>query len=64
MTTFWPSRERRMEGRRRLSRGSAEAQTRHGQPSVGTPIEVPEPRTVIFSRVLGILRFELKEMSR
>src|SRR5215467_9193600 len=55
MTTFWPSRERRMEGRRRLSCGSSEWQTRHGQPSVGTPIEVPEPRTVIFSGARGIL---------
>ena len=55
MTTFWPPRERRMEGRRRLSCGSFEWQTRQGQPSVGTPIEVPEPRTVIFSGVRGIL---------
>ena len=44
-----------MEGRRRLSCGSVELQTRHGQPSVGTPIDVPEPRTVIFSGVRGIL---------
>src|SRR5207248_9669536 len=55
MTTFWPSRDKRMEGRRRLSRGSVELQTRHGQPSVGTPIDVPEPRTVIFNGVRGIL---------
>src|SRR5438105_15094434 len=55
MTTFWPSRDKRMEGRRRLSCGSVELQTRQGQPSVGTPIDVPEPRTVIFNGVRGIL---------
>src|SRR5690349_4993850 len=60
MTTLWPSRERRMEGRRRLSCGSAEPQTRHGQPNVGTPIEVPEPRTVIFSGVRGILPIRIE----
>ena len=32
MTTFWPSRERRMEGRRRLSYGSFEWQTRQDFP--------------------------------
>jgi len=32
-----------------------ELQTRHGHPSVGTPIEVPEPRTVTLSGVRGIL---------
>ena len=55
MTTFWPSRERRMEGRRRLSCGSVELQTLQGQASVGTPIEVPEPRTMIFSGAPAIL---------
>src|SRR5215467_7626739 len=56
MTTFWPSRERRIDGRRRLSCGSFEWQTRHGQPKVGTPIEVPEPRTVIFNGALGMVK--------
>lgn len=32
-----------MDGRVRVSRGSDEVQTRHLQPSVGTPIEVPLP---------------------
>jgi len=30
----------------RLSRGSLEVHTEHLQPIVGTPMEVPEPRTV------------------
>ena len=60
MTTFCLLRERRIEGRRRLSRGSFEWQTRQGQPSVGTPIEVPEPRTVIFSGVRGILAIRIE----
>src|SRR5262249_60949044 len=60
MTTFWPSRDRRMEGRRRLSCGSVEPQTRQGQPSVGTPMEVPEPSTVIFSGVFRIAASRLK----
>src|SRR5690242_12628659 len=55
MTTFWPLRESNREGRRRLSCGSVELQTRQGQPSVGTPIDVPEPRTVIFSGARGIV---------
>ncbi len=38
-----------MEGRRRLSRGSAEVQTSQWQPMVGTPTLVPEPSTVIAS---------------
>src|SRR5579859_3213814 len=49
MTTFWPLRERSREGRRRLSRGSLEVHTGHWQPRDGTPIEVPEPRTVSLS---------------
>src|SRR5438477_11075786 len=32
--------------RRRLSRGSSDAQTRHGQPTTGTPVDVPVPRKV------------------
>ena len=43
MTTYRPLRESSREGRSRLSCGSVEAQTRHWHPSVGTPIEVPEP---------------------
>jgi len=39
-----------------LSCRSAELQTRQGQPSVGTPMEVPEPSTVIFSGALAILK--------
>src|ERR1700732_2568181 len=34
-----------MEGRVRLSRGSADSQTAQWQASVGTPIDVPEPKT-------------------
>jgi hypothetical protein len=49
MTTFWPPRESSREGRRRLSWGSAEVHTGQWHASDGTPIEVPEPRTVIFS---------------
>ena len=63
MTTFCPLRERRMDGRSRLSCESAELQTRHGQASVGTPIEVPEPKTVIFSGVRGMVN-EMKKALR
>src|SRR5215472_15010162 len=59
MTTLWPLRDSRMEGRRRLSCGSFEWQTRHGQPKVGTPIEVPEPSTVILNGVCGILLIQI-----
>src|SRR5215469_15988340 len=59
MTTLRPLRDSRMEGRRRLSRGSFEWQTRHGQPKVGTPIEVPEPSTVILNGVCGILLIQI-----
>src|SRR5579859_3811145 len=48
MTIFFSARERSREGRRRLSRGSLEVQTRQWQPREGTPMEVPEPRTVSF----------------
>jgi len=40
--------------RRRLSRGSCEVQTRQWQPSDGTPIDVPEPRSVSFRGFDGI----------
>src|SRR5271156_456614 len=57
MTTFWLWRPRSREGRRRLSWGSLELQTRQWQLSVGTPMEVPEPRTVIFMGADGIGAF-------
>src|SRR6266581_3386262 len=56
MTTFCPLRESSIEGRNRLSRGSSERHTRHGQPSVGTPMDVPEPRTVIVSGAEGMVK--------
>src|SRR5437868_1506003 len=46
ITTCCPFRERRTEVRMRLSRGSLEVHTAQRQPMVGTPMEVPEPRTV------------------
>src|SRR3954463_6735478 len=58
MSTFLPAYCTSMLGRVRLSCGSAEEQTAHWQPMVGTPIEVPLPRTVsvafIRYAVLGI----------
>src|SRR5437867_9563684 len=36
----------RMDGRLRRSRGSVERHTRHSQPIIGTPWEVPVPRRV------------------
>jgi hypothetical protein len=36
----------RIAQRRRLLRGSGEVQTGHLQPIKGTPLEVPQPRTV------------------
>src|SRR6266568_87857 len=56
MTTFCPLRESSIEGRNRLSRGSFERHTRHVQPSVGTPMDVPEPRTVIVSGAEGMMK--------
>src|SRR5712692_4027418 len=49
ITTLWPPREISREGRSLLSCGSLDLHTRQGHPSVGTPMEVPEPRTVTFS---------------
>src|SRR4030095_6913347 len=46
ISTFCPPRDSRTEVRIRLSRGSLEVHTAQRQPIVGTPIEVPEPRTV------------------
>src|ERR1700676_1742263 len=54
MTMFCSARERSSEGRRRLSWGSLEVQTRQWQPREGTPMEVPEPRTVSFIGAAGI----------
>src|SRR5882762_4052364 len=48
ITTFCPLRESRRDGRRRLSWGSFEVQTRQWQAREGTPMEVPEPRMVTF----------------
>src|SRR5260370_28369483 len=56
MTTFCPLRESSIEGRNRLSRGSFERQTRHGQLSVGRHMDVPEPRTVIVSGAEGMVK--------
>jgi len=38
----------RMLERSRLSLGSVEAHTSHGQATIGTPVLVPVPRKVIF----------------
>ena len=54
MTAYFPARARSREGRRRLSRESFEPQTRQWQPSDGTPMEVPEPRTVTFNAAGGM----------
>src|SRR5712664_3085514 len=56
ITACWPSREIRTEGRSLLSWGSFEAHTRQGQASVGTPMEVPEPRTVMLSGAGAIFK--------
>src|SRR6266446_790077 len=56
ITTFWPPREISREGRSLLSWGSLDLQTRQGHPSVGTPMEVPDPSTVIFNGAEGMLR--------
>src|ERR1700730_8997072 len=55
MTTFFPCRESSSEGRSRLSWGSFEVHTRQCQPKDGTPIEVPEPRTVTFMGAGGMI---------
>ncbi len=47
----------RMEGRKRLSRGSVEVHTAQWQPIVGTPTLVPEPSTVILRGGAGIQAF-------
>jgi hypothetical protein len=40
-----------IEARVRLSRESSEEQTRQLQPTIGTPVDVPLPRMVIFITV-------------
>ena len=43
------------DARVRLSRGSSELQTRQLQPTIGTPVEVPHPKIVIFMPVNFLL---------
>src|ERR1035438_2562209 len=67
MTTLWPSHEMRTEGRVRRLRGSpvgdvAEVQTAQVHPSVGTPIDVPEPRNVSVAS-MKICRFSIFQLS-
>src|SRR5258706_5693303 len=57
MMTFCPLRESSREGRRRLSWGSFEVQTRQWQASDGTPMDVPEPSTVTFMGAADIGKF-------
>ena len=52
MTTVCPSYSTTTDGRSRESRGSSEVQTLQSHPRVGTPMLVPDPRTV--SRIAGI----------
>ena len=56
MTTFWPLRERSREGRSLLSCGSSELHTGQWHASEGTPMDVPEPRTVILGGAWGMLK--------
>src|SRR6267154_1588418 len=56
ITTFWPPREISREGRSLLSCGSSDLHTRHGHPSVGTPMDVPEPSTVTLSEVQDMVK--------
>ena len=44
----------KMDGRSRVSRGSAERQVAQSQPIIGTPCDVPVPRKVISSRRYGL----------
>src|ERR1700724_2562015 len=46
MTTLWLLNASKMDGRVRLSCGSADSQTAQWHASVGTPMEVPDPSTV------------------
>jgi hypothetical protein len=45
---YLPAVSTMIEARVRLSRGSPEEQTEQPQPTIGTPVEVPLPRIVIF----------------
>src|SRR5260370_181768 len=54
ITTFSPLREGSREGRRRLSWGSFEGQTRHWQVREGTPMDAPAPSTVTFIGAAGM----------
>ena len=42
-----PAVSTKIDGRRRLSRGSVERHTAQSQPIIGTPCDVPVPRNVI-----------------
>src|SRR5579862_7412103 len=46
MTMLRPLHASKIDGLVRLSRGSGESQTAQWQANVGTPMEVPEPKTV------------------
>jgi hypothetical protein len=39
----------KMEARERVSRGSVDRQVAHPQPIIGTPCDVPDPRTSTFA---------------
>ncbi len=49
MTMQCLSHETLIEGRVRQSRGSVEVQVAHPQPTMGMPMLVPEPSTVIMA---------------
>src|SRR5262245_48692990 len=48
-STRAPGVSTKIEGRRRVSRGSADRQTAQSQPIIGTPCDVPVPRKVTFN---------------
>jgi hypothetical protein len=45
-TAVPPSKSSRIPGRNRLLRGSSEVHTAQAHPTIGTPVEVPDPVTV------------------
>jgi hypothetical protein len=47
------------EGRKRLSRGSAETHVAHWQLTVGTPVDVPLPRMVNFIYVVDSQKLKI-----
>ena len=53
MRRFFPLRETRIEERVLLFLGLVERQTSHEHPTAGTPVDVPEPKTIIFIIFLG-----------